>query len=259
MINNNKNPIRPPSLVILFVTIFISSILRICPSVVQGFSIRPFVSTPQSLTKSFSRRSTTNSINNSYFSVQFIPNRTFANTIAVKELKATSSSDLDHIFKQTADDLNKLTVVQIKEILRQRDLKVSGRKAELIDRLLQHQQKQELQEQQLGNYFCEIISTATNTTSMPRRSPRKRKSSNETDDVVKTAVVTEDTSSIENKKDSKIENENDNQSTVKSTAKTAKSPRVKKTKVEPQRITDRDELDKLWNAEVALQKGSYSK
>ena len=133
-----------------------------------------------------------------------------------------------------------LTVVQLKEILREKGLKVSGRKAELIERLLEYKEN-------LGSAGAaekELSDMA------PRRSTTRKRNSESTATLKKKEDVVEDTANVEEVKDDSKQND----------VKEKVVKKSKRIKVEPQRITERDELSKLWNAEEALAtKGSYSK
>lgn len=132
------------------------------------------------------------------------------------------------LFLESRQELEQLRVVDLKEKLKEQGLKVGGRKAELIDRLLNKPET---------------------TASMPRRSPRKALADVEanTDDTIKEPLEEKPKKRARKTKAKADEN-----------SETKKSPK-KKQKAPEQRITDVDEIPKLWNDEKAKANGSYSK
>ncbi len=178
-----------------------------------------------------------NSFNRAFYNIhhpRIINNRRFVTRSALVQNLRSSSNSLDFL---EGDDLNKLTVVQIKEILRVEGLKLSGRKVDLIERLIQHKENNNIGE------IKELIVIEEEI--MPRTSPRKRNN-----DKSNSAKNEHDES-----KDQELQQPNEANA---SKSEIETTPKTKKAKVESQRITDRDELNKLWNAEEALRKGSYT-
>ena len=160
-------------------------------------------------------------------------------TLFVQKQSRLLNSLSDSKQQTSTQSWDNLTVVQLKEIIREKGLKVSGRKAELIERLVQHKVK-------LG---VADVGEEEHSKMPPRRSNRKRNNES-TATLKKEEDVAEDTSNVEEVKNESKQND------VKEKV-VSKSKRIK---VDPQRITERDELSKLWNAEEALAtKGSYSK
>lgn len=134
------------------------------------------------------------------------------------------------LFSSTRNDLEQHTVVRLKEQLRTLGLKVSGRKIELIDRLLEHDSDFKMPRSTKGRKQAqrkeqEKEETETEEVESSRRSPRKR-----------TRKVEESDAREETKK----------------------SPAKKKKAADHQRITAIDEIPKLWDSEKALKDGSYS-
>lgn len=162
----------------------------------------------------------------------FVPN---ADRIAPTFRSFHSSSTSSHLFVDSRQELERLRVVDLKDKLRERGLKVGGVKAELINRLLLLPEAEEA--------------------AMPRRSPRKAAP-------VAPAKVVEDGMEQEEEEE---QQEKPKKRARKTKAKTdgddsakKKSPK-KKAKQPEQRITEVDDIPKLWNEEMAKQNASYSK
>jgi len=148
----------------------------------------------------------------------------------------TSTSSYSH------EEYSFLTVVELKKILHDQGLKVSGRKAELIERLQQQEN---------------LILT------MPRHSLRKRKNvddekEEDVTNINSSASAIESSSNESSSSSSSKPKITGNVKASKKDKENAKKPKPAKTKVEPQRITEKDELEKLWNAKDALTNGSYT-
>jgi hypothetical protein len=148
----------------------------------------------------------------------------------VQQLYHTSS-----LLSAPRNDLEQLTVIQLKDQLRTQGLKVSGRKAELIDRLLE----------------------------------TKNNNNDDDDDSTELTTMARTTRNIKDEEKSKSENEENATSPRKRARKNKtsdseepekkkKSPTKKKKAADHQRITERDEIPKLWDSEKALKDGSYS-
>lgn len=118
-------------------------------------------------------------------------------------------------------DLKELSVVQLKERLREVGLPVSGRKSVLVARLVGSSPKSEMAPSKRAKSSAKV--EAADETK--KKSPRKR------------TRETEQGASEEPKK---------------------KSPARKKKSTTHQRITDRDEIPRLWDSEKAQKNGSYS-
>lgn len=221
-------------------SVFVVTIsLPVLRSVNSNIFVGSFTTAPTSFfTSTCKVRSTSsrNSFNRAFYNnhPRIINNRRFVTRSEFAQNLRSSSNSLDFL---EGDNLNKLTVVQIKEILRAEGLKLSGRKVDLIERLIQHKGNNNISE------IKELIVVEEDI--MPRTSPRKRNN-----DKSNSAKNEQDES-----KDQELPQPNE-ANVSKSDIET--TPKAKKAKVESQRITDRDELNKLWNAEKALQKGSYT-
>lgn len=220
-----------PFIFIAIITIL--SIFRTSHKFVNGFT------TVRSLKKSRSL-SSTNTILALYRDSSSQHTKSQIRTLSsLLERSNSSNSDDTSINSIEAEGFDRLTVVQIKEILRGEGLKVTGRKVELIERLLEHRGvRGQRKEKEDKVKEVKLVVEEPFTDTMPRQSTKKR-----------------------NTEKTKDEDEGKAQSKGTNVPKATKEaePKGKKAKVDHQRITDRDELRKLWNAEEALQKGSYSK
>ena len=137
--------------------------------------------------------------------------------------------------EESRHELEQLRVADLKEKLKERGLKVGGKKEELINRLLSDKEPE--------------------ATTMPRRSPRKAaaKATTEKDDTVEEPQEEEEEKPKKRARKTKAKKEDEEDDSDKE-----ESPKKKK-KQEEQRITDVDEIPKLWSAEKAKENGSYSK
>jgi hypothetical protein len=118
-------------------------------------------------------------------------------------------------------DLEHLTVVQLKDELRDLGLQVSGKKAVLINRL--------------EDYNPDLAMTPSKKT---KRAPK--------DEAAK-----ETKAELPRKRSRKTEKDASDEAKKKSPVKKSKA-------ADHQRITDRDEIPKLWDSEKAQENGSYS-
>ena len=145
-----------------------------------------------------------------------------------RPLSATSSISRSGALFSTRNNLEKLTVVQLKDKLRSQGLKVSGRKSELIDRL---------------------VDDAQTYPTMVRKTSAKRAA--KTEDQLAEDVEQEVPSKPKRARKTKKGDDSKEESEKK------KSP-TKKKAADHQRITEIDEIPKLWNSDMAQENGSYS-
>eukprot|EP00980_Cylindrotheca_fusiformis_P026366 scaffold15973_cov120-Cylindrotheca_fusiformis.AAC.7 len=165
---------------------------------------------PEILNRCFSKRQK--------FSCYWIPLLSFVspNSYLYRPLQTTT------FLSSSRQDLEQLTVVQLKEKLRDLGLQVSGRKAVLIERL---------------EDFNPDLDMA----------PSKR---------TKSAVKSEAPAKVENANSPRkraLRKANDALDESKETG-----PAKKKKASDHQRITDRDDIPKLWDSKKAQENGSYS-
>ena len=227
-------------LLVFTTTIITVSIFRSnSPKLVYGF-VTPFIRVRVPSSSSSSSSSSLFFIHHSCSS-QFHPRGgrqektiykkySFIETLKASNRNYSSGIDSDNT-KLQSETLNNLTVIQIKDILRSEGLKVTGKKADLIQRWITYQ-------------------STKNTQNTPQDIEKQQEEEEENKSTFSIMSPPKTTGKRSSKNNSNTNRNSDD---------TTKIIRAKKAKVEPQRITEKDELIKLWNAEEALQKGSYSK
>jgi ribosomal protein L12E/L44/L45/RPP1/RPP2 len=129
------------------------------------------------------------------------------------------------LLSASSHDLEQLTVVQLKDKLRNLGLQVSGRKPVLINRL--------------EDYNLDL---AMAPSKKAKRAPKDE-------------AVEETKAELPRKRSRKAEKEVEKDA---SDEPKKKSPVKKRKAADHQRITDRDEIPKLWDSEKAQENGSYS-
>ncbi|VEU42594.1 unnamed protein product [Pseudo-nitzschia multistriata] len=166
--------------------------------------------------KTFTARTTATLRSSNYWSAVGVPRRIVAGEQGVAQTRLFS----------TAPDWPSFRVVELKEELRKRGLRVSGRKAELV--ALLEQDDLEMARKSARTSSGRTNASAGDTTT--RQSPRKKQKT--------TAAATK--------------------ASPKPTSNSPKKKTPTKKAADHQRITDIDDLPKLWTNEMAEANGSYT-